>query len=140
MTPEPPTPDAQRHPLPDDPYSFEQMEQMLRAGIDPSDNMSITIVGLHSLFKFLVLNAHERKLMREPLMDVLDKCCEVHLLTSRLEAAVHYSGGLHKLGQQTPNLDKTIQGILAQIKAVREWGIRHLDVLKELPPPGTKLS
>jgi hypothetical protein len=117
------------------------MERMLRDAINPAfGDGEIKIAVLHNIFDWLIVDARKRNLMDEPFAEVVDHCTSVHSLTGQLGCMVTFREGLRAAKADTALTDGSIKELLNEMKAHREWAVKHLDTMLSLPPPGTILN
>lgn len=85
----------------------------------------------------LMYHAHQRKLTDENFLDVVNHTCDVHIIGVRLEDAVKLRDKLKARGEATPNMDKTIVGLVQSLKSHRTWGLEHLKLVRQCALPGS---
>jgi hypothetical protein len=116
----------------EDIYPAEEMERLLRDAIRPDGKGEIKIRVLHNVFDWLVVDARERKLLDEPFHEVLEHTIDVHVLTERLGCLVVAKEGLEAVKGDTAAIEEQIKATLTQVRAHREWAVKHLDLMLEM--------
>jgi hypothetical protein len=90
-------------------------------------------------FRSLVWDAYHRNVIDDVLQEVLVHAFDMHVTMTKLDDAVELRKKLLKAGQETPNLNKSITGLVQTIKAHRAWATSYLDKVKQCPLPGTPI-
>lgn len=92
----------------------------------------ISLTVLMNLSRDAVDDARRRHILHEPFMELLEQCCRLHFLSANLLASTIYIQELAKLGQEAPHIKETQEQLLADIKSVRLWFVKHLQTMQEM--------
>lgn len=116
----------------------------LAMSFDP-DTTPVTLDGLRLLVNIAMVSCHQLKVQEEFFIGMLERATMVHTLVAKLEAAATVGSILHAWkDEEHPNgpetIDKAVEGILAQIRAIRRSICQKLLELAPVLEQPKKLS
>lgn len=104
-----------------------------------SENM-MSADQLRSLVGMAVLAAHERKVTREAMIDVINDATSIMNTIGGLEAVVFNIQAFEAVGHEAPKMKEIADYYVQQLTNERRRLGEKVALLRECAPPGTKLS
>jgi hypothetical protein len=105
-----------------------------------SETHAISAEQLRSLVGMAMLAAHERKVTREAMIDVLNDATTIMSTLGGLEAVVFNIQAFEAVGHDATKMKEIADYYVQQLTNERRRLAEKVALLRECAPPGTKLS